>query len=150
MKYLFLMLLCFSAFSKDIRVDIVRDDGFNGSLKMKESEYPKEIGRLIKHPMYKGEWKIEQSGYILSREVETGWSNESGEAQPIMETQYYIPSNFSITITDITADLAVEEQARVDRLADIEAVKAIDIDTIQGASPEVKKILKRLIKELKE
>lgn len=141
MKYLLLILLSLTVNAKDIRIDITRTDGFIGSVETKEAAYPEYMKRLINHPSYRGEWKTEQAGYVLSKEVEL----EEGGTQ----TLYFIPSNFTISITDITADLAAEEQVRVDRLADIEAVKAINVDMIQGASPEVKQILKRLVKELK-
>lgn len=62
------------------------------------------------------------------------------------------PKDYTVEILNKTSEYQIEQQNKTERLNDIASIKAIDIDidNINGASPEVKQILKRLVKELKE
>jgi hypothetical protein len=84
-----------------------------------------------------------ESGYIF-KEVEADFDGTE-------KTYYYHPVNFSIEVEDISQELANREAEKQARKQEIAQIKNM-LDNINSSDlpPWHKKLLKRLIKELKE
>jgi len=129
------------------KIKISPTDNSIAKMEIEEKNLNKAIKRLSKI-VKKSSWlkyvkNEEESGYIFSEVEEDLDGNE--------KTYYYHPVNFSIAVEDITQELADKEalkQARKDEIAEIKNMK----DTIKSSDlPNWhKKLLKRLVKELRD
>jgi hypothetical protein len=92
---------------------------------------------------FKGEWKETQEGSIVSK------TEQDFEGNDVVK--YFVPSNFTATVEDITQELADKAAAKEARRQEIAQVKNM-IDNINNSNLPGwhKKLLKRIIKELKE
>lgn len=76
---------------------------------------------IEKQKFFKGEWKLDPVGGIVSKQE---LDFESGT--PI--DHYFHPENFSITLKDITAELATEKAKKEKDVTDLEGIKSKILD----------------------
>ena len=76
---------------------------------------------IKKQKFFKGEWKLDPVGGIVSKQE---LDFESGT--PI--DHYFHPENFSITLKDITAELATEKAKKEKDVTDLEGIKSKILD----------------------
>lgn len=104
----------------------------------------KKLKKVVKRSSWlKHEIKDTESGYIFS---ETETDLEGNEV-----IKYYHPVNFSVNLVDITQELADKETQRLERKNEIAQIKNMK-DNINNSDLPAwhKKLLKRLIKELRD
>ena len=143
------LLLTFNLQAQTL-VTIKPNDSKLASMQLEEPTLNKAIKKLkkivLKSSWLKGSWSDNQEGSIFSRDS----IDKDPEAETIEE--YFIPSNFSIIVEDITDKKTAEElekKAKKDEIKDIKKmIKNINEDS--DLKPYMKKLLKRIIKDMKE
>lgn len=176
MKYLLLLILSFNTYA-EFKVEMSANEN-NDKQEFIAENQENAIKRLIKIAKHKNGWRkgdftLVESGSLYSKVFTTCENvvdgspimrdiyNDLGEVigqeeyQPLKEvctdtTKYYHPTNWSYSITDITAGVQAKQdaiQADKDELTQIKAM----VTTIENSNLPLwhKKLLKRLVRELK-
>lgn len=95
---------------------------------------------ILSKRRFKGDWSSEESGNIFSRENLEG------------EKEYFKPSNFSVTIEDVTTELEAKKAEKKAKKDEMEALKAANFDKKSSESvsewrTRIAKVLKRIIRD---
>lgn len=131
-------------------VIIKPNDSKLASMQLEEPTLNKAVKKLkkivLKSSWLKGEWKDDQSGYIFDRDK----ISLDPDAEIVKE--YFIPSNFTVIISDITQELldakAIEDADKAERIEVKGMLKDLDkYDTVGEWRSKVNKLLKRLVKD---
>lgn len=147
MRYLLLLLLSFNIFAGHFIVKIKPNNSKHGELSINAQSQEDAKNKLIKwierQKVYKGVWSESQDGSIVERVTQDLEGNEI--------TQYFKPNNFSVKIKDHTAEHAAEEAEKKARKDEIAQIKKMIKNINDSDKPAwEKKLLKRLVKELKD
>lgn len=146
MKYLLLLisLNCFA--EKLIHITPLGEDKPTMYLEVgKDSTVKKELKKYIKRSKYYvGVWNEIEEDSILSRKIQDMDGKEVGK-------EYFHPTNYSISVEDISAQLAEKEAAKQARKDELNEIRLM-LGTIKDSDLPAwhKKLLKRLVKELKD
>ena len=128
-------------------VTIIPNDSKLASMQLEEPTLNKAIKKLkkivLRSSWLKGEWQKDQSGYIFDRDISPIGEDEKN-------TEYFIPSNFSVTIEDVTSDRdteKAEKKAKKDEMKALKALKFDKNDSLEDRVKDLTKAVKRLLKE---
>ena len=142
MRYLLLLFLSLSAYSKHWKITLIPNTLTDGRMYIEASsdaKLKKKLDDWAKaKKSFKGIWVKNVSGTIGSHEING-------------EMHYFKPVNFTFLKEDITEQINEEKSVKEQRKLEIKQVKAM-IQNINNSNKPAweKKLLKRLIKEIKE
>ena len=166
------LLFSFSSFAQ-VKVEIIKANESTMHFEMPTlNKAVKHLKKLIlAKKRFKGEWSEDQAGYIFDRELSkqvpngliveeevmnhiTGLTATIAVPQydTVITKEYFIPSNFSVIVTDITAEM---EAIKAEQKLDKDERKEIKVmlkdlhkyDTVKEWRDKVNKLLRRLVKD---
>ena len=140
------LLIALSLFTFNLKaqtlVTIKPNDSKLASMQLEEKTLNKAIKKLkkivLKSSWLKGSFSDDQSGYIFDRNKSSIGSDEG-------EKEYFIPSNFTILVEDISAKKAKDIKDKSDDKLEIKRLKA-RVDELE-IDADHKKLLKKLVKK---
>lgn len=148
MKYLILLLFTFNAYA-NIKIEI------------ENTENGRKFGAVFDTQMEADLWKSKNIAnnswgkpdrWELKKQGETcpGAERTSGDVESGFYNECFYPVEYTITETDITAEVQAKKDAKAARKTEIQQIKAaINVIDNSDLPNWHKKILKRLVKELK-
>jgi hypothetical protein len=145
-----LLLFTFSAHAQ-LKLEITPSDSKYAKMSIECEDQSKCDEKLVKwidkQRFFKGEWKSEQEGSIVSRVTQ----NMDGANV----TLHFHPANFTVQLRDMTDELAAKEAERVAKKAKRQRIKALSTakksnESVAEWRARVSEVLDELLLELRE